>query len=104
MVFILTGEGVIACPHGGVGKLSSLGGQADLKIGSANVLAESNVGAVSFSCSEKIPCVTVVQWMPNQSSFRCKGGVVLTDRSIPITNNGKGEVKDPGQNVFQLNE
>jgi hypothetical protein len=62
-----------------------------------NVLCTDNVGSVSFPCMNNPPCNAVTQWIPNQTTLFVDGCLVVTDASIPVTNNGPGQVLDAGQ-------
>lgn len=102
MGLVLTSKGKAQCPHGGMGMLASLQGSPLVTVEGLPVLTEQSVGPVGFSCPSVSPCVTVTSWIVEH--FRCTvGGVrILTDKSIPVTNNGPGKIIDPGQMKCEL--
>ena len=103
MGLVLTVQGQIMCPHGGIAPLASLVGSPLYSINGINVLTTSNVGAVPFSCP--IPtsrCTSVTGWIPGQSIMFLNGQLVLTDSAKPITNNGPGSVVVAGQFVVSI--
>jgi len=97
MGYILLASGKAACAHGAPGNLSSLGGTPTRKVSSTNILTEAHTGAVSFSCPANSPCTSITGWIPNQTRMKIDGKLVLTDRSIPVTNNGPGQIIESGQ-------
>jgi len=102
MALLLSLQGQIRCPHGGTASVSSLSGSAQHQIDSINVLCEHHVGSVGFSCPADSKCVAVTQWIPNQTTVRIMGKLVLTENSVPITNNGPGKVTNAGQKKVRL--
>jgi len=71
-------------------------------ISSTNILTESNTGPVPFACNAKPPCTTITGWIPNQTKMKINGKYVLTDKSIPITNNGPGRITYSGQHKIKV--
>jgi hypothetical protein len=103
MPFVLTNMGMIQCPHGGVAPLSSLVGSPMHQIDGGNILTMQNIGPVPFVCPFfQAPCLTVTSWVPNQIRMSINGALVLTNASIPITNNGPGTVTFAGQTKVQV--
>jgi hypothetical protein len=101
--FILTAQGQIMCPHGGVAPLASLVGSPQHQIGGQNMLTTMHIGPVPFACPMRVmPCIAVTGWLPNQTKMFIKGMPVLTDSSRPITNNGPGSVVFAGQVTAQV--
>jgi len=102
MAFILTVQAMAQCPHGGVASLASLVGNPMVKIGGVPVLTQMNVGPVPFSCPFTVTCVTVTSWIPNQVIMKVGGMFVLSDASIPVTNNGPGVITFAGQTLAKV--
>lgn len=102
MTKMLTTAAQIMCPHGGIGSVQLLVGNSHYVIGGVPVLCEDNTGTVTFACPAQTPCTAVVGWIPNQEIVKIKGKRVLSERSLPITNNGPGSVKSPGQETMNI--
>jgi hypothetical protein len=95
---ILTNQGQIQCPHGGVAPVAPLVGSPQDQIMGQNILTSMHVGPVPFACPNRMsPCIAVTGWIPNQTKMTVRGAPVLTDSSKPITNNGPGSVVFAGQ-------
>jgi hypothetical protein len=95
---ILTMQGQIQCPHGGVAPVAPLVGSPQHQITKQNILTSMHVGPVPFTCPQvSMPCIAVTGWIPNETKMFIKGMPVLTDSSKPITNNGPGSVMSAGQ-------
>ena len=103
MPFILTNQGQILCPHGGPGSLMPLLGSPMHQINGGNILTMQNIGPVPFACPfVQAPCITVTSWIPNQVRMSINGALVLTNASIPVTNNGPGSVVFAGQTKVEV--
>lgn len=102
MAFFLTNQAIAQCPHGGVAPLASLLGNPLVKIGGTPVLTQMNVGPVPFSCPFTVPCISITSWIPNQVIMKVGGAFVLSDRSIPVTNNGPGMITFAGQVIAKV--
>jgi hypothetical protein len=103
MGFVLTIQGQIMCPHGGVTSLAPLLGSPQHQIMGANVLTMNNVGPVPFPCPFYVaPCISVTSWIPGQVKMTINGALVLTDSAKPVTNNGPGTVVFAGQTQVSI--
>lgn len=102
MANFLTVKGEISCPHGGKAPVAMLVRKQKFFIDSVNVLTEENVGSLAFSCPSTTPCVSVGSWIPGQIKIKINGIYILTDLSLPVTNNGPGRVTNAGQEKVKI--
>lgn len=101
-ILTITSKGM--CPHGGLASLASLSPATKCQISGMAALTEASVGPVSFACPALTPCVTITSWIVRHTCLTEDGVRLLTDQSIPVTNNGPGRIIDPGQKIVELKE
>jgi len=107
---LLTTNGQIQCPHGGVASLSALVGEPSFQVDGGNILTTAHVGPLTFvGCAMMSapcgPCKMVTQWMPSGAPcLMVKGMPVLTDSDKPMTDIPPmmGSVMMAGQMKFKV--
>jgi len=102
MALVLTIQAQLMCPHGGAASAVTLQGTPTRKVSGVNILCENHTGSVAFACMNSPACTAVTTWMANQTAMKIDGSLVLTDESVPVTNNGPGRVVSPGQAKLQI--